>query len=120
MVTQQSHHYILNARLAPVSDCNQSLQDIVSDIEFYLDDCGESWFYVTVGRAHFLRCCRSWMRLSLHLEKFLFDPKIHYSRLARVLEQEKHRFSRYSYYGKRIRALENLISSGPSFKVTQD
>lgn len=117
MAMNQEFTYVFNAQVADVQDCERRLHEVVRDIQYYLFQFGSNWLLFWLGRSYFRRCCRSWMRVSAHLEKFLFDPKINYSLLMVVLEQEIQKFPLRSFYGKELQTLQQLIVTGPHFNV---
>lgn len=101
-----------------VKVCDKQLHVIVDEINRYLFNFGRNWFFLSVGRAHYQKCCRSWARVYTHLDKFLNDPRSNYSLLMVVLEHEKQKFPQGSYYAKRLKELEHLVSMGPNFSIT--
>jgi hypothetical protein len=99
-------------------DCDAQLKEIVGRVNQYLYDIGHSWFFHTMNRAYFQKCCRSWVRVVTHLETFLADPRSNYSMLMLVLEHEMTKFHPKSFYAKQLKALEQLLVQGPSFNIT--
>ncbi len=106
------------ADILDVHVCDKQLHDIIDEINHYLYNFGRNWFFLSLGRAHYQKCCRSWVRVYTHLDKFLRDPRSNYSLLMVVIEHEKHKFQQSSYYAKRLKELEQLVSMGPNFSIT--
>ncbi len=107
--------YSLSADLAQIIDCDKELQGIINEVNHYLYNFAHNWFYLAIGRSHFHKCTRSWIRVYTHLEKFLQDPRSNYSMLMFVLEHEIQKFPKGSFlYNKFIR-LEQLVAMGPHF-----
>ncbi len=98
--------------------CDEQLQIIINEINYYLYHFGHNWIFLSIGRNHFKKCCRSWVRVYTHLDKFLGDPRCHYSLLMSVLEYEKQKFPPGSFFAKKLKELEQLVSMGPDFSIT--
>lgn len=99
-------------------DCDKQLQLLVDEINNYLYHVGHHWIFLTLGRSHFQKCCRSWVRVYTHLDKFLQDPRTNYSLLMIIIEHEKRRFPQGSFYAKKLAELDQLLSLGPAFSIT--
>lgn len=56
--------------------------------------------------------CRSWAKVSAHVEKWLYSPRRHHLLLMTVLDHERDKFSGCSFYGARLAVLQRLISKG--------
>lgn len=112
-----SSTYGLHPEMIHYEDCDARLEEIMEQVGHYLYNFGHSWFFLSIGRSYFQRCCKSWVRVSSNLEKFLRDPRMNYSLLMIVLEHEIQKFPAGSYYGKQLRELEKLVALGPSFRL---
>ncbi|MBS0286648.1 MAG: hypothetical protein JSR17_05090 [Proteobacteria bacterium] len=108
----------LSLDLASIEDCDKELQSLINDVHLYLYHFGNNWFFHALGKSYFQKCCRSWVRVSTHLEKFLLDPRSNYSMLMVVLDHEMHKFPQNSFFGKELRTLSQLIAMGPNFSIT--
>ena len=100
-------------------DGDQCLHTIMDGIQHYLYNYGHSWIFLALGRSYFCKCSRSWVHVSMHLEKFLRDPKNNYSLLMLILEQEIEKFPEGAYYTRQLAALKKLMVTGPQFHLTQ-
>lgn len=113
MALQSSMHGLSKDVVQAEGD--QRLSEIIDGIHFYLKHFGQNWLYVSIARSYYLRCSRSWSKVAMHLEKFLYNPRNNYSLFMVVLEHEIQKFPPRSYYGKQLQALQRLIRQGPSF-----
>lgn len=96
-------------------DADKELVSIVHDIQKYLKRTETKRFYLSITLKYHKRCCKSWARVGLQLQKFLNDPKSHYSLLMSTLEKEIEKFPKKSFYGERLLILHQLIEQGPEF-----
>jgi hypothetical protein len=55
--------------------------------------------------------------VTTHLDKFLQDPRSNYSLFISVLEHEMQKFPDHSFYGKKLKEMEQLVALGPSFNI---
>lgn len=111
----QSTTYGMGFRLGKSDNCDKELQEIVSQMHDYLYHFGDNRLFLVLARSYFQKCCRSWSRVTAHLEKFLQDPKSNYSLLVVVLEHEIQKFPEHSFFYKKLKEMELLISLGPQF-----
>ncbi len=107
--------YGVNIDYQSVEDCDKELNQIITQVQHYLYNFGQSWFFLALGKSYFKKCCRSWVRVSTHLEKFLNDPRTNYSLLMVVLEHEIDKFPKGSFYAQKLLSLQRLVSLGPHF-----
>ncbi|MBN9289127.1 MAG: hypothetical protein BGO43_14485 [Gammaproteobacteria bacterium 39-13] len=114
-MTTQGATYGLSFRLDKIANCDKELQRILSQVHHYLYNFGHSRLFLAIGKSYFQKCCRSWVQVTTHLEKFLQDPKSNYSLFMSVLEREKQKFPENSFFYKKLKEIELLISMGPSF-----
>ncbi|MBS0290382.1 MAG: hypothetical protein JSS07_10175 [Proteobacteria bacterium] len=98
---------------------DKKLDEIVSGVDNYLFNFGQNRIFLTMGRSYFQRCCRSWSKVTIHLDKFLQDPRANYSMLMITLEHEIKKFPQQSFYAKQLKSLARLVSKGPNFSITQ-
>lgn len=94
---------------------DKELLTIVRGVENYLKKREQKRFFLSIAFKYHKRCCKSWAKVSLYLQKFLNNPKSNYSMLMFVLEQEKEKFRQPSFYGGQLCALFALLESGPNF-----
>lgn len=99
-------------------DSDKQLRDILSEINHYLYQYGNSPFFLTFSRAYFQKCVKSWLMVGDHLDRFLLHPRKNYSYFMQILDHEMARFPEHSFYGKQLRELAQLIARGPDFKDT--
>ncbi len=111
----QSTAFGVNIEYERIEDCDKELKQIISQIQHYLYNFGQSWIFLALGKTYFQKCCRSWVRVSTHLEKFLNDPRTNYSLLMVVLEHEIEKFPKGSFYAQKLHSLQRLVSMGPRF-----
>lgn len=95
-----------------------NLQQLLTEVNNYLFNFSNNWFFLAVGRGYFRKCVRSWTRVTVHLEKFLQNPRNHYSLFMSILDIEIQRFPKSSYYGQHLKALSRLLAKGPNFTIT--
>jgi|GEM_PF-6392515 len=93
----------------------QHLQNINEEMQNYLNNYGNNWFFFALGKAHYYKCYRSWARVSNHLEKFMRDPKNNYTLLMSVIDHELAKFAPQLFYAKKLKELQQLIISGLLF-----
>ena len=101
-----------------VTQEDKNLQQLLEEMNNYLFNFSNNWFFLAVGRGYFRKCVRSWARVTTHLEKFLQSPRTDYSLLMTVLDIEMQKFHKRSFYGKQLQALSMLLAKGPSFTIT--
>lgn len=109
--TKQKHHDI-----AHFQDCDAMLNQLISEINIYLYDYHHNWLRQAFSQFYYLKCYRSWARVHSHLEKFLRQPRVNYSMMMFILENEIKKFPNHSFYDKRLKAIAKLIARGPSFE----
>jgi hypothetical protein len=117
MALQQDIDYVWNVKLAPIEESDKALEKIINSIHTYLSDYTESKLFLVFSKFYFKRCCRSWVRISTHLEKFLIEPKMNYTVLMSVLDNEIQKFPFYSSYYKLLCDLKSLVSKGKTFNI---
>ncbi len=107
--------YVLNHRAILESHgCDEELEEIIGDVNYYLYQFSQSWmFYFAYG--YYFKCYRSWLSIRSHLEIFLRNPKANYSMIMFLLEHEIARFPPNSFYCTKLKALAQLIATGPNF-----
>jgi hypothetical protein len=98
-----------------VYDSRSHLKTINHEMENYLNNYGNNWFFFALGKAHYYKCYRSWARVSNHLQKFMNDPKNNYTLLMSVIDHELAKFTPQTFYAKKLVELQNLIVSGLLF-----
>ncbi|MCS5710898.1 hypothetical protein [Candidatus Berkiella aquae] len=98
-----------------LTQSHEHLRNIRHEVHHYLSNYGSNWFFFTLGKSHYFKCYRSWARVSNQLEKFLNDPKNHYSQLMAVLDHELAKFSPNTFYAKKLMELQALIVTGLLF-----
>ncbi len=96
---------------------DQALQKIIQDVQHYLQTYDRKRFFLSVSVKYHKRCCKSWSRIGVQLQKFLEAPKEHYSMLMTSLEREIQNFPQGSYYCKQLRKLMRLLETGPCFST---
>lgn len=115
----QSVTYSVSLKIEKVEESQKQLQDIIVAVHHYLYNFGHNWFYLAVGRAYYLKCSRSWVRVTTHIEKFLHSPRDNYSLLMSVLDHELQKFPANSYYSKQLQLLADFFRKGPNFNCIQ-
>lgn len=113
----QSTPYVVGEAVE-VTQEDKNLQQLLDEVNNYLFNFSNSWFFYAVGRGYFKKCVRSWTRIITHLEKFLQSPRTDYSLFMTVLDIEIQKFHKRSFYGKQLKALSELLAKGPSFTIT--
>ncbi|MBI2791996.1 MAG: hypothetical protein HYX61_08560 [Gammaproteobacteria bacterium] len=117
-MSTQSSTYGDSVKIEKVEAPDHELNEIISQIHHYLFNFGHNWFFLFLGRSYFHKCCASWVHVSTHLDKFLQNPRNNYTLLMLVLENEIAKFPPQSFYGKKLKSLEQLVSMGLNFSVT--
>lgn len=116
-MTTQNNLYGMTFKLESSVDGDRELQEIISQVHHYLYNFGHNRLFLAIGRSYFQKCCRSWVRVTTHLEKFLQDPKSNYSLFMSILEHEKQKFPEHSFFNKKLKEMALLVSLGPSFSL---
>lgn len=96
-------------------NADKALEGIIRDIQNYLSKTERKRFFLSITLKYHKRCCKSWAKVGVYLQKFLNDPKSNYSLLMVVLEAEIDKFPQRSYYGEKLLLLHQLLESGPIF-----
>lgn len=108
--------FFFKGREKPIEDSTQRLNEITTQINEYLYNFAQSPFFQMIGRSYFQKCLKSWVMVSSHLEKFLNHPRANYSLLMVILDHEMLKFPSHSFYCKQLRALAQLIATGPELQ----
>lgn len=109
----------ISSKIKKVDTSHQQLEGIIEAVYHYLFNFGHNWFYLAIGKSYYLKCSRSWVRVTTHIEKFLRAPRENYTLLMLVLDLELQKFSPNSYYGKHLKALKDFFRRGPHFNSTR-
>lgn len=97
---------------------NEKLQMIIVEVHsaLYKNKMQQNTLLAFIAKPYQQRCRSSWKHILLHLEKFLADPKLHYTHFMEVLEKEMDKFPDTSIYKKHLQELAVLIAQGPSLQ----
>jgi len=98
-------------------ESDQALQEIIRDVQHYLQSYNRKRFFLSISVKYHKRCCKSWSRVAVQLQRFLESPQGQYSILMVSLEREIQNFPHGSYYCKQLRKLMRLLETGPRFSI---
>lgn len=112
----ESSTFGVSAIIQKLENYDSRLQTIILNTHFHMFTLANSWLYRLFLKNYFYRRHKSWSQVSIMLDKFLENPRLYYSPLMKVLDEEINKFPNHTCYNRQLRALSQYIAMGPKLK----
>lgn len=95
---------------------DEALRELIQEIINYLESSQKPRYFLSIGKRQHYRYYKSWDHIYSLLNKFITNPKVHYTPMVRAIELEIKKFPANSTYSSKLLKLKKLISQGPMFR----
>ncbi|MFI4936883.1 MAG: hypothetical protein ACHQJ6_00050 [Candidatus Berkiellales bacterium] len=96
-------------------DGDDQLKDILISIHNYLyvAKSSNNSLLLAITKPDYYKVCRSWDVISHLLDNFTNHPSENYTKLIVAIEGELPKFADDSFYSRQLKALHQLVRTGP-------